>query len=290
MAINVQDRTVALVTGATTGVGLATARRLAAMGGTVIIHGPDATSATGAQGALRTALPDASVYGRVADFASLDEVMDLATQIEEFGRLDILVNNAAAVFDDWSTNGLGVERTFVVNHLASYLLTRSLLPLLERTGGRVVMVASEAHRAARWHSDHIEHPAHYERFDAYSRSKQANLLFNAELARRLNGRSVTTNAVHPGTVRTRLFQPRNLAERIAMPVINLKAVSPEQASDGVAWLATAAELSSVSGGYYHDRKRLEPSPAATDEQNAFELWKLSAELTDLPLELASEQP
>ncbi len=277
----------ALVTGATSGVGLATAARLAGAGRAVIIHGPHREATSNARATVASIHPEAELHEAVADLSSQAEVRALAADIQRrFDYLDVLVSNAAAVFDEWSANGDGIERTFAVNQLAPYLLTRLLLSTLERSGrGRIVIVASEAHRKAEWDPGRLEPSMPYDRFDVYARSKLANLLFNAELARRLNGSSVTTNAAHPGTARTRLFRPRNPVERIAMPIINLKALSPRAASDTVAWLATSSEIAANSGGYYWQRKPLEPSPAATDRQNASELWELSAELTDLPMEL-----
>jgi NAD(P)-dependent dehydrogenase (short-subunit alcohol dehydrogenase family) len=288
MPINDSSPT-ALVTGATSGVGLAAAARLAGAGASVIIHGPNPETATKARAAVSSQLPDADLRSAVADLSSQAEVRALAADIRDrFGRLDVLICNAAAVFDRWSANGDGIERTLAVNHLAPYLLTRLLLPTLERSGrGRVVIVASEAHRGIEWDPDRLKRSAPYDRFDAYAQSKLANLLFNAELARRLNGSSVTTNAAHPGTVRTTLFRPRNLAERIAMPVINLKGVSPQTGADTVVWLATSPDVAGRSGGYYHKRRLLQPSVAAADDQSASKLWKLSAELTDLPVELSN---
>jgi NAD(P)-dependent dehydrogenase (short-subunit alcohol dehydrogenase family) len=251
----------------------------------VIIHGPNRDATAAAAAVIASMHPDVDLYEATADVSSQAEVRALATEVQDrFGRLDVLVNNAAAVFDRWSVSGEGIELTFAVNHLAPYLLTRLLLPTLKRSGGRIVIVSSEAHRKAVWNPERLERATPYERFDAYARSKLANLLFNAELARRLDGRSVTTNAMHPGTVRTHLFRPRNAVERIAMPIINLRGVSPQAASDTVAWLATSPEVARSSGGYYHAGKPLEPSREAIDEQNGFELWKLSTELTDLPVD------
>ena len=255
----------------------------------MIVHGPSRQATKAARRALESAVPTAEFHEAVADFSSQSEVSDLAAEVQDrFGTLDVLVNNAAAVSDTWSADGVGVESTFAVNHLAPYLLTRRLLPAFERSdAGRVVIVASESHRKARWNSDDLGQPGRYDRFDAYARSKLANLLFNAELARRLAdaGSKVTTNAAHPGTLRTSLFRPRNLAERVVIPIINLRAVSPEAASAGIAWLATSDDMAGQSGGYYHKGRTVEPSPVVADEQNGFELWKLSAELTDLPIEL-----
>ena len=277
-----------LVTGATSGVGMATAARLASAGATVIIHGPTRGATNEAWDVVGEMFPESDLHIAVGDFSSQAAVRDLAADIQDrFEILDVLVNNAAAVFDEFSLNGEGIELTFAVNHLGPYLLSRLLLPTLERSEqGRIVVVASEAHRRVVWDPDGLQPTAPYDRFDAYARSKLANLLFNAELARRLNGSAVTTNAAHPGTVRTRLFRPRNIAERIAMPVLNLKAASPGVGADTLVWLASSLAMAGHSGGYYYRRERIEPSAQVEDEQNGFELWKVSADLTGLPVELA----
>ncbi len=276
-----------LVTGATSGVGMATAARLASAGATVIIHGPTRGATNEARDVLGEMFPESDLHIAVGDLLSQVAVRDLAADIRDrFEILDVLVNNAAAVFDEFSVNGEGIELTFAVNHLGHYLLSRLLLPTLERSKqGRIVIVASEAHRRVVWDPDGLQPSAPYDRFDAYARSKLANLLFNAELARRLNGSAVTTNAAHPGTVRTRLFRPRNIGERIAMPVLNLKAASPEVGADTFVWLASSPVVAGLSGGYYHQRERVEPSPQVGDEHNGFELWKVSADLTGLPIDI-----
>ena len=275
-----------LVTGATSGIGMATAAELAGGGATMIIHGPTRSATRDARDVVSAMYPEADLHVAVGDLSSQAAVRGLAADIQDrFEVLDVLVNNAAAVFDDWSANGEGIELTFAVNHLAPYLLTRLLLPILERSDqGRIVIVGSEAHRRVVWDPDGLQRSAPYDRFDAYARSKLANLIFNAELARRLIGSAVTTNAAHPGTVRTRLFRPRNIGERIAMPVLNLKAVSPEVGADTFVWLASSLAVAGHSGGYYHQRERIEPSAQVEDEHSGFELWKVSADLTGLPID------
>ena len=267
---------------------MATAARLASAGATVIIHGPTRGATNEARDVVGEMFPESDLHIAVGDLSSQAAVRDLAADIQDrFEILDVLVNNAAAVFDEFSLNGEGIELTFAVNHLGPYLLSRLLLPSLERSDqGRIVIVGSEAHRRVAWDPDGLQRSAPYDRFDAYARSKLANLLFNAELARRLSGGEVTTNAAHPGTVRTRLFRPRNIAERIAMPVLNLKAASPGVGADTFVWLASSPAVAGRSGGYYHRRQRIEPSAQVKDEQNGFEMWKVSADLTGLPVELA----
>lgn len=279
----VEGRTV-LVTGSTSGIGLAAATRLARLGANVIVHGPDTAATTAAVAVVEAATPGAGVDAIAADLSDQDEVRRLAADTaERHPDLDVLVNNAAAVFDDWTGNGKGVESTFAVNHLAPYLLTRLLLPTLARhVDARVVIVASEAHRDAEIEFGNLQSERDYERFRAYGRSKLANLMFNAELDRRLDGVGVTTNAMHPATVKTTLFRPRNLGERIVMPILNLRASSPEEGADTIVWLATASELTGSSGGYYAGRVPVVPSPIAQDEVAAARMWHASATLTGLP--------
>lgn len=278
----VRNRTV-LVTGSTSGIGFAAAKRFAQLGASVVVHGPDVGSVALAREAIESVRPGATVDGLAANLAEQDEVRRLAaTTAERHPELDVLVNNAAAVFDTWSGNGDGIERTLAVNYLAPYLLTRLLLPTLERNDDpRIVIVGSEAHRGVEIDFGDLQNEHDYERFRVYARSKLADLLFNAELARRLNGR-VTINAMHPGTVKSTLFRPRNLAERIVMPILNLKASSPQEGADTIIWLSAADAVAGSSGGYYAARAVVEPSSAAQDEDVAARMWCVGADLTGLP--------
>lgn len=268
-----------LVTGATSGIGAAAAGAMAQLGAQLIVHGPDSAAAGRACQHLGGA--GEPVW---ADFRSLDEVRRLAGEIaERYPTLDVLVNNAAATFPRYQLNGSGVELTLAVNHLAPYLLTRMLLPILEQSGrGRIIVVASEAHRKALLDIGDGESPGRYRRFGAYAQSKLANLLFAYELARRLDGRQVTVNAVHPGTSRTGLFPPRNVVERIVMPVLDRRAASPDEGADTIVWLASSPELDGSSGGYYVGRRPLVSSSESHDAALAQRLWEWSAERTGLP--------
>ena len=276
-----QSHTV-LVTGATSGLGLATARALAAQGAAVIIHGPTDELTTTATDLVRRENPGASVEGVSADFTSQQEVRRLAKELEACGPIDVVVNNAGAIFDHYATTVDGVELTFAVNHLAPYLLTRLLIPSLEeRPHGRVVIVASEAHRKAKLDPSRPGPEQRYRRVVEYEKAKLANLHFAYELARRLEGTRVTVHAAHPGTVRTQLFRPRNPIEAVIMRILDRKAVAPEEACDTIVWLASTADLNGQTGGYYADRKPLESSPTSYDEDAARRMWELSAELTGL---------
>ena len=156
-ADNNAGRTV-LVTGATSGIGMATAARLAGAGATVIIHGPTRSATSEARDVVSAMHPEADLHTSIGDLSSQAAVRGLAADIQDrFEVLDVLVNNAAAVFDHWSADGDGIELTFAVNHLAPYLLTRLLLPTVERSDqGRIVIVGSEAHRRVVWDPDGLQ--------------------------------------------------------------------------------------------------------------------------------------
>jgi NAD(P)-dependent dehydrogenase (short-subunit alcohol dehydrogenase family) len=272
-----------LVTGSTTGIGFATAEALSAAGCRVIVHGPDLAAADAAADLIRDRTPGATVDTAFGNLGSQTAVRQLAATIEgRYETLDVLVNNAAAVFDRRSTNGDSVELTFAVNYVAVYLLTRLLLPMIERSSdGRVIVVASEAHRGANLNLDDLQMVDGYERFEAYGRSKLADLLFTHELSRRIEPEQVAVVAMHPGTTKTTLFRPRNPVERVVMPILNIKARSPRHAADTAVWLATSDEARSLHGRYVGDRRVVEPSTESQDPEIATRLWNITAEMTGL---------
>ena len=272
-----------LITGSTTGIGYATAEALSIAGCQVIVHGPDLAEADAAALRIRDRSPNAAVDSVAADLTSQAAVRQLADTIEKrYGTLDVLVNNAAAVFDRWTSNGDGVELTFAVNYVAVYLLTRLVLPMVERSpDGRIVNVTSEAHRSVSLDFDDLQMFDGYERFEAYGRSKLADLLFTYELSRRTEQNRVAVMAMHPGTTRTTLFRPRNPVERVVMPLLNMKARSPQRAADTSVWLTTSDQARPLHGRYIGDRRIVESSYESRDPRIATRLWNVTAEMTGL---------
>jgi NAD(P)-dependent dehydrogenase (short-subunit alcohol dehydrogenase family) len=272
-----------LVTGATHGVGLATARALAAAGATVLVHGRDAELGASVAADIGRESGNRAVRFVRADFLHLEEVRELAAELARLPRLDVLINNAALIDTAGRCTAEGYDATFAVNHLAPFLLTNLLLPRLAASApARVIVVASEAHRRAGWldFDDLMNTRVGY--WSAYGRSKLANLLFMRALARRLRGSGITVNAAHPGVVRSQLFRGLPAPLRFALStVLRPFTRSLEQGARTSVYLATAPELERESGGYYRDCRRIEPAAAARCDEAAGRLWNESVRLTGL---------
>jgi len=283
MTVGSMNGKTCLVTGATHGVGLASALALAAAGATVLIHGRDAARGAAVAAAVARASGNGAVRFVRADFLHLEEVRGLAAELARLPRLDVLINNAGLIDTAGRCTAEGYDATFGVNHLAPFLLTNLLLPRLTASApARVVVIASEAHRRAGWldFDDLMNTRVGYLR--AYARSKLANLLFMRALARRTRGSGVTVNAAHPGVVRSQLFRGLPAPLRFALAtVLRPFTRSPEQGARTGVYLASAAELERASGGYYRDCRRLEPAAAARCDEAAARLWSESVRLTGL---------
>ncbi|HEY7963455.1 MAG TPA: SDR family NAD(P)-dependent oxidoreductase [Steroidobacteraceae bacterium] len=274
---------VCVVTGATHGIGLATARALAARGARVLVHGRDLARAEAVVVRLRRETGNTELTAVQADFARLADVRRLGAELAALPRLDVLINNAATMAARGALSAEHYDLTFAVNHLAPFLLTQLLLAKLTACApARVIIVASEAHRRARLDFDDLMNDRVTGHWSAYNRSKLANLLFARALARRLSGSGVTVNALHPGVVSTQLFRDLPLPVRVALGTIGrLVLLSPRQGADTSVYLASAPELAGASGGYYRRRRPLSPSAAAQSDADAERLWQESLQLTGL---------
>lgn len=272
----------ALVTGGSSGIGLETARGLAERFGTVGIVGRHAERL--AQAAEELASTPARIETFRSDFTSLAEVRQLAEQVEQrFSSLEVLVNNAGAWYRSRSTSEDGYEATFAVNHLAHFLLTNELSELLAASApARVVNVSSSMHarpKSLNW--DDLMFKKHWKGFTAYSHSKLANVLFSSELARRWKGRGVTSNALHPGNVRSRITRDNKFLNALhRSPVARLVIMGEEQGARTSIHCATAEQLRDVTGKYFVRSKEARPSKAARDAAAAERLWSVSEELVE----------
>ena len=273
----------ALVTGATTGIGRATAVALGRMGMEVLLVARDRDKGESARAEVAAAgAPSAAVL--LADLSSMASVRARADEVRgRVDRLDVLVNNAGAIFATREVTAEGFERTFALNHLSYFLLTNLLLDRLRAAGpARIVNVSSAVHKPARVDFDDLQFEKSYSAFGAYAVTKLENLLFTFALARRLGPSGVTANAAHPGAVASN-FGRSNRGWFGGMFALGAPLMrSPEKGARTSVWLATAPELAGVTGRYFADCKEKTPSKAARDEAAQERLWDVSAKLVGIP--------
>ncbi len=269
----------ALVTGGTTGIGLVTARALAEKGAAVTIVGRNPQRGEQAARAIRAEVPGAEVRFERADLSLLDESRRLARNISEsIDRLDVLVNNAGAIFSRRRVTADGLEATFALNHMSYFLLTNLLLNRLRAAeAGRIVVVASVAHRRARLDFDDLQCERRYSARVSYSRSKLANVMFAYALARRLEGSPVTVNALHPGLVASRFGSNNGWLFRNALKLA-FRASGAIGVEEGAALnirLASDPALDGATGRYFSDGREVPSSPASLSVEDQERLWAAS---------------
>ena len=272
-----------LVTGGSGGIGRATAIGLAAMGARIAIVGRNSGRTQDVADQIRAAGGDA-VDVFIADLSSQAEVRRLADEVlERLSRIDVLVNNVGGSWNTRHVTADGLERTFVVNHLAPFLLTGLLLGRLKQSApARVVTVSSNAHAMGRIDFDDLQGEVSYSGGRAYSQSKLANVLFTYELARRLRATSVTANALHPGVVRTSFgAEDPGRLQRFVVPVVRPFMKDTVRGAATSIHVASAPDLERVTGRYFSDSKLKRSSKRSHDEAAAARLWEVSADLVGL---------
>lgn len=278
---------IVMVTGATDGIGKATALGLARMGAHVIVVGrtPAKIAATVEQ--IKAESGNRQIDSLQADFSSLEQIRQLAkTFYQRYDQLDVLVNNAGGVFSPRSETADGFEWTFGVNHLAPFLLTNLLLPALQvaarRSGSaRIVTVSSAAHVMSKLNFDDLQSQRRYSAFRVYAQSKLANILFTYELARRLKNTGITANALHPGGVASNFGRGQpGLFSRLVGFVMSF-GITTEQGAQTSIYLAASPEVAGVTGTYFSNQKAVRSSSASYDPAAAARLWQISEQLTGL---------
>ena len=274
---------VVILTGATNGIGRATALALGRMGATLGIVARDRARGEETVAEIR-AQTGATADLLLADLSSQASIRELAaTILARYPRIDVLVNNAGIVNLKREETADGIESTFAVNHLAYFLLTNLLLDRLKASApARIVNVASDVHKyvgGIRW--DDLGWAQGYQVMRVYGQSKLANILFTRELARRLAGTGVTVNAVHPGAVSTGLGKQNGVWAAALIKVLGLFFRTPEQGAATSIHLAASPAVDGVSGRYFVDAKEARPSRAAEDDAAARRLWDLSSQMTGL---------
>ena len=273
-----------VVTGGTSGIGEVAAIRLAEKGARIVLVARDKVRAEATMAKLKRANPSAAHAVHFADLSSIAEMKRVASEIAAAEpAIDVLINNAGAVFTTRQESVDGLEMTFAVNHMAYFVVTDVLLPKLKATpGARIVSTASMAHSSGKIDFDDLQMRKSYSTFRAYGTSKLMNILFTRELARRLEGSGVTANCLHPGGVATRFGSNNSgLLAAIFKVAISLVGISPEKGAQTIIHLASSPDVATISGKYFYKCKVIQPTAAAQNDADAKQLWDVSAKIAGL---------
>jgi NAD(P)-dependent dehydrogenase (short-subunit alcohol dehydrogenase family) len=276
-----------VMTGATNGIGLAASQELAVLGAELTIVARSQERAALAVERIREATEDGpEPEVAIADLSSQADVRRLGAELlDRYERIDVLVNNAGAMFRARRLTVDGIEETWALNHLAPFLLTNLLLDRLKQhPPARIITTASDAHLRSHIPFDDLAAGASSKEraFARYGETKLANILFTAELARRLEGSGVTANCYHPGMVATGFGRNNGRLMNLAMAAIKPFARTPEKGAETLVWLADSPDVSGENGGYFVDKRRMQPSVEAQDIDVARRLWDLSRRQTSDP--------
>jgi NAD(P)-dependent dehydrogenase (short-subunit alcohol dehydrogenase family) len=274
---------VVVITGATSGIGEVAADRLAQKGARIVFVARDRARGEEMRKHLRAIAGHTDHMVHYGDLSRLSEMKRIGQQIAATEpHIDVLINNAGALFAHRQITEDGLERTFALNHLSYFVITNLLLERLRATpGARIVSTSSDAHKRARRNFGDLQSTDGYSGFAVYGRTKLMNILFTRELAKRLGGTGVTANCLHPGFVATR-FGDRSggflsLAVRLAKNI----AITPEQGAETIIYLASSPAGESKTGGYYYKCKLETPSRAAQSDADAARLWEISAKISGI---------
>jgi len=271
------QKPICLITGATSGIGEVTARELARRGMHVIIVGRSAERVAATVARIKQAT-GVEIETLIADLSSQAGVRSVAEAfLQRHRRLDVLINNAGGFFASRQVSADGIELTWALNHMSYFLLTNLLIDTLRASApARVINVSSDAHRGGVMRWDDLQFTRGYNGWAAYAQSKLANILFSNELARRLEGTGVTSNALHPGFVATRFAHNNGIIWGGLMALMQrLFAITPEEGAQTSIYLATAPEVAAISGRYFVKSRETSPAPQAQDMAAAARLWEIS---------------
>ncbi|MDQ7054609.1 MAG: SDR family oxidoreductase [candidate division KSB1 bacterium] len=279
MAKPMLDKTVA-ITGASSGIGFETAKALAKMGAHVVMICRNAQRGETARETIVRETGNEHIDLHLADMSRQRDIFRVAGAIKkQYDKIDVLVNNAGAIFGRRELSEDGIEITFAVNHMGYFLLTRELLEVLKAsTPARIVNVASQAHRGVDLDFDDLMGETNYDGWLAYQRSKLANILFTYELDRRLQGSGVAVNCLHPGVVSTNFGRQGPATVSLFFKVARPFLTSPRKGAATSIYLASSPEVEGVSGRYFIKQRPRESSPESYNKTAWERLWQVSEDL------------
>jgi NAD(P)-dependent dehydrogenase (short-subunit alcohol dehydrogenase family) len=274
---------VCVITGATSGIGKVAAEQLARMGARMVVVARDPARGQATLARLSACKPSVAHSLHLADLSRVREVKRVAADIAAAeSRIDILINNAGALYSSRKLTEDDLERHFATNHMAYVVLTHGLRErLFTSAPARVINTASEAHRSARLDFGDLQVANGFNGISAYKRSKLCNILYTRELARRWAGSGVTVNCFHPGFVASRFGDRAGGWLAVATWIAKRFAISPEKGAETLLYLATSQEVVNVSGGYFVKNRMIAPSVAAQDDESARRLCTETARLAGL---------
>jgi len=279
MSTSIQGKVV-LVTGATAGIGQVTARELARKGASLTIVGRNPAKLTTVAEQIKAQTGNQHIETITADLSTHAGVQHVAYEFKKrHTRLEVLVNNAGAIYMSRQLSSDRLEMTFALNHLNYFHLTNLLLDVLKASApARIINVSSDAHRGQTLDFDDLQGEKSYTGMTIYGRSKLMNVLFTYELARRLEGKGVTANALHPGFVATGFGRNNGKLMSVVMTLISPIAKTPEDGASTSIYLASSAEVEGLSGKYFTDKRPVESDPVSYDLAAAERLWNTSLEM------------
>jgi NAD(P)-dependent dehydrogenase (short-subunit alcohol dehydrogenase family) len=274
---------VVVITGGTSGIGQVAAERLAAMGARIVLLARSKSRGEAALGRLRELASSEEHrvhYGDVSRLADLDRLVGEIRSAEP--RIDVLINNAGAMFGKRQVTEDGLELTFATNHMSYFVLTHGLRDQLAAAeAARVINTSSHAHYRAKIDFDDLQSERNFKAFPVYSFSKLCNILFTRVLARRLKGTGVTANSLHPGFVKTRFGDESGGGMARVLGLMKLFAISVEKGAETIIFLASSPDVAKTSGLYFYKCKPVEPSKLALDDAIAERLWTETAKLAGI---------
>jgi NAD(P)-dependent dehydrogenase (short-subunit alcohol dehydrogenase family) len=272
-----------VITGGTSGIGEVAAEALAQIGARIILVARSKSRAEATLARLRRSGPGAAHSLYFADLTRLAEMRRVAAEIaHREPPIDVLINNAGALFGTRRLTEDGLEHTFALNHMSYFVVTEGLRERLSASGAaRIISTASAAHLRANLDFDDLQSAKSFGAMRAYGRSKLCNVLFTRELARRLHGTQVTANCLHPGFVATRFAdESGGLISRMAW-LAKFFAITPAEGAQTIIYLASSPEVANVTGKYFYKCHPTTPSPPALDDRAALALWQRSATLAGI---------